>query len=114
MSPASFPDQEGKISSGKDKLVVEMQPAPKIISILRKKAPKAKIIGFKVEEKKDKIKEKSMNLLKNNKLDFVVGNTISGFTNDENEIWIYNQKGKSTNKKGKKEILADYILESIK
>ena len=106
--------QEGKISSGKDKLVVEMQLAPKIIPILRKKAPKAKIIGFKVEEKKDKIKEKSMNLLKNNKLDFVVGNTISGFTNDENEIWIYNQKGKSTNKKGKKEILADYILESIK
>ena len=106
--------QEGKISSGKDKLVVEMHPAPKIMSILRKKAPKAKIVGFKVEEKKDKLKEKSINLLKNSKLDFVVGNTISAFSSNKNEIWIFNQKGKSINKKGKKEILADYILELIK
>jgi phosphopantothenoylcysteine decarboxylase/phosphopantothenate--cysteine ligase len=106
--------QKGKIPSGKDKLVLDMHPAPKIISILRKKAPKAKIVGFKVEEKKDKLKEKSMNLLKDNKLDFVVGNTISGFSSDENEIWIFNKKEKSINKKGKKEILADYILDSIK
>lgn len=106
--------QKGKISSGKDKLVVEMHPTPKIISILRKKAPKAKIVGFKVEEKKDRLKEKSMDLLKNSKLDFVVGNTIFGFSSNENEIWIFNQKGKSVNKKGKKEILADYILNIIK
>ena len=106
--------QKGKIPSGKDKLVVEMHPAPKIIPILRKRAPKTKIVGFKVEEKKDKLKEKSMNLLKNNKLDFVIGNTISGFSSDKNEIEIFNNKGKSANKKGKKEILVDYILNSIK
>jgi phosphopantothenoylcysteine decarboxylase/phosphopantothenate--cysteine ligase len=106
--------QKGKIPSRKEKLVVEMDPAPRIIPILRKKAPKAKIVGFKVEEKKDKIKEKAMTLLKNNKLDLVIGNTISGFSSDENEIWIFNKKGKSINKKGKKEILTDYILDLIK
>jgi phosphopantothenoylcysteine decarboxylase/phosphopantothenate--cysteine ligase len=105
--------QKGKISSDKDKLIVEMHPAPKIISTLREKSPKAKIIGFKVEENQNKIKEKSLDLLKKNKLDFVIGNTISAFSKDENEIWIINKQDKSVHKKGKKEILTEYILDTI-
>jgi phosphopantothenoylcysteine decarboxylase/phosphopantothenate--cysteine ligase len=103
----------GKIASGKNKLIIEAKPAPKIISALRQKAPKAKIVGFKVEEKKETLKKKSMDLLKNNKLDFVVGNTVAGFSGDENEIWIFDKKGKSLHKKGKKENLADIILDTI-
>jgi len=106
--------QTGKISSGKEKLVIEMLSAPKIIASLRKKAPKSKIIGFKVEEKSPKLKEKAGNLLKKNNLDFVVANTISGFDKDENEIWIIDKKGKTIHKKGKKEHLADYILDTVR
>jgi phosphopantothenoylcysteine decarboxylase/phosphopantothenate--cysteine ligase len=105
--------KSGKIPSGKDKLVLELRPAPKFISTLRKNAPKSKITGFKVEENKNKLNEKAFDLLKKNNLDFVVANTISGFDNDENEIWIIDKKNKTIHKQGKKEHLADHILDII-
>lgn len=106
--------QKGKIPSGKDKLVIEMLPAPKIIASLKKKAPNSKIIGFKVEENAVKLKEKARDFLKKSNLDLVVANTVSGFDKDENEIWIVDKKGKSIHKKDKKEQLADYILDTVK
>jgi phosphopantothenoylcysteine decarboxylase/phosphopantothenate--cysteine ligase len=105
---------KGKIPSGKNNLVIKMSQAPKIIEKLRKKAPKSKIIGFKVEESQKNLKEKAKNLLINNNLDAVVANTINGFDKNENEIWILDKNGKSINKKGNKNILADYILDKIK
>ena len=106
--------QNGKIPSGKDKLDLELSPAPKIIQEIRLIAPKSKIIAFKVEESKKNLKEKSYQLLKKNQLDFVIANTISAFGKDENEILIINKKGESIHKKGKKEGLADYILDMIR
>jgi phosphopantothenoylcysteine decarboxylase / phosphopantothenate---cysteine ligase len=106
--------QKGKISSDKEKIIVELKKAPKIISLLRKKSPKSKIIGFKVEDKKEKLSDKAMSLLKNNNLDYVIGNTISGFEGDENEIWIFDKTGKKVHKKGKKENLTNIVLDLIK
>ncbi|OGS40958.1 MAG: hypothetical protein A3K77_07040 [Euryarchaeota archaeon RBG_13_31_8] len=106
--------QKGKIKSGKEKFILELFSAPKIISKLRKKAPESKIIGFKVEEKKVNLKEKAMNLLKKNDLTFVVANLIYGFNVDQNEIWIFDKKGKMIHKKAKKDELTDYILDIIK
>jgi phosphopantothenoylcysteine decarboxylase/phosphopantothenate--cysteine ligase len=106
--------QKGKIPSGKPRLIIEMTPAPKIITGLRKKAPNSKIIGFKVEENEIKLKEKAMNLLKKNNLDFVIANTVYGFEKDENEILIIDKNGKSIHKKDKKEQLADHILDIVK
>jgi len=105
--------QKGKIPSGKDELIIELSPASKIITSIKKKAPKSKIIGFKVEENAVKLKEKASNFLKKNNLDFVVANTISGFDKDINEILIIDKKRKSIHKKDKKEQLADYILDTI-
>jgi phosphopantothenoylcysteine decarboxylase/phosphopantothenate--cysteine ligase len=106
--------QKGKIPSGKDKIIVELTPASKLLPIIRKKAPKAKIIAFKVEDKKENVKKKSLELLNKNKIDLVVGNTISGFEKDENEIWTIDKKGKITHKKDNKEKLTNHILNSIK
>jgi len=106
--------QNGKIPSGKDKLDLELSPAPKIIQEIRLIAPKSKIIAFKVEESKKNLKEKSYQLLKKNQLDIVIANTVSAFGKDENEILIINKKGESIHKKGKKEGLADYILDMIR
>ena len=105
--------QKGKIPSGKDKLIIELSPTSKIISKLRNKAPNSKIVGFKVEDKKDKLNEKAFDLLKKNNLDYVVANTISGFNKEENEIWVINKKGKINHKKGDKSKLTDYILDEI-
>lgn len=102
--------QKGKIPSGKNKLDLELSPAPKIIQKIRLIASKSKIIAFKVEENKKSLKEKSYQLLKKNQLDFVIANTVSAFGKDENEILIINKKGEGIHKKGKKEELADYIL----
>jgi len=104
----------GKIPSDMTRLVLELKPASKIISELRKKAPDAKIIGFKVEEKKEKIEEKAFKLLKKNNLDFVIANTVSGFDKEKNEIWIIDKKRKTRFRKGKKEHLADHILNVLK
>jgi len=106
--------KKGKIQSKKDEINIKLKPTKKIISKIRTLSPKAKIVGFKAEEKQKNIKEKSLNLLKQNKLDFVIGNTISGFEKDTNEIWIINKDGKSISKKGNKEKLASYILDKVK
>ncbi len=105
---------KGKLSSDKEELIIKLKKAPKIIPIIRNKSPKSKIIGFKVEDKKDKLSYKSKNLLKNNKLDFVIGNTVLGFEGKENEIWIFDKNGKSIYKKGKKENLTNNILNLVK
>ena len=55
-----------------------------------------------------------MNLLKKNNLNFVVANTASGFNSNQNEIWIFDKKGKIVHKKAKKEELTDFILDMIK
>ncbi|UCF13439.1 MAG: bifunctional phosphopantothenoylcysteine decarboxylase/phosphopantothenate--cysteine ligase CoaBC [Thermoplasmatales archaeon] len=103
--------QKGKISSGRPKLDLELLPAPKIIQKIRLIAPKSKIIAFKVEGNKKNLKEKSYQLLKKNQLNFVIANTVSAFGKDENEILIINKKGRSYHRKGKKEDLADFILD---
>jgi len=106
--------QKGKIPSGKKKLVLELLPTTKFISTLRTIAPTAKIIGFKVEEKRNTLKQKATDLLKKNRLDMVVANTIAGFSSEENEIWIVDKKGTSIRRKGTKEQLADYILDAVR
>lgn len=105
--------QKGKIPSGQKKLIVEFSPTPKIIRNIKTSAKKAKIIAFKLEENTKNLKEKSLKLLKENDLDVVIGNTISAFGKEENEILIIDKKGKTTNKKGKKGELANYILDTI-
>ncbi len=106
--------QKGKIPSKKEKLVIELFPTSKIISKIKSKFPKAKIIAFKLEENKNNLKKKSYDLLKRNNLDFVVGNTISSLENDKSEILIIDKKGMSKNKMDEKEEIASYILDVIK
>ena len=106
--------QNGKIPSGKDKLILEFGKAKKIISELRNKSPNSKIVGFKLEISKDKVMERGFDLLKKNNLDIVVANTLSGFKRNDNEILIINKKGKIFHKRGKKSILANYILDMVK
>jgi phosphopantothenoylcysteine decarboxylase/phosphopantothenate--cysteine ligase len=104
---------KGKIKSGKDKLIIELKPAQKILPLIRKKTSKTILIGFKVEDKKEKLDKESINLLEKYNLDFVVGNTVNGFSGDENQIRIFEKSGKSVSKKGKKEELATFILNKI-
>ena len=105
---------KGKIPSGKKKLIVELSPTPKIIQAIKSKAPKVKLIAFKVEQSKKTVEKKAFELLQKNKLDAAIGNTVSAFGKDENEIWIVDKRGKNLHKKGKKEELTNIILDLIR
>lgn len=105
--------QRGKIPSGKDKLIIQCTQAPTVLQHLRSLAPHAKLISYKAEEKKANVKRKTQQLLKKYHLDGAVGNTIAGFGKPDNEILILTKKGKSTWKKGNKEELAGFVLDSF-
>jgi len=106
--------QKGKIPSGKNKVILELKPSQKIIKTIREKTSKTKIIAFKLETKKENLREKSTKLLKQNNIDYVIGNTTKNLGKNENEIWIFSKNGKTIHRKDKKENLAEYILDIVK
>jgi phosphopantothenoylcysteine decarboxylase/phosphopantothenate--cysteine ligase len=106
--------KKGKIPSGKKNITIELKSTEKIIEKIRRRAKNTKIIGFKAEEKSRELKEKAIDLLKQNKLDFVVANTIDGFGSDENKILLINKKEKTFHKKAKKDIITNFILDKVK
>jgi phosphopantothenoylcysteine decarboxylase/phosphopantothenate--cysteine ligase len=104
--------KKGKISSS-DKIKLELIPAPKIISKLRKKTSNSIIVGFKLDSNKKLAIDKSNNLIKVNKLDYVIANLISDINTEQNKIWIVNKTGKYISKVGTKNILANHIFDII-
>jgi phosphopantothenoylcysteine decarboxylase/phosphopantothenate--cysteine ligase len=108
------PDKiDGKISSNSEKLLMELKPTKKIIEILRKLAPKAIIIGFKLEKNSKNLKKRMEELIEKYSLDFVVGNTTSAIQEDKSEIWIIDKKCNMINRKGTKFELADQIFNTV-
>jgi phosphopantothenoylcysteine decarboxylase/phosphopantothenate--cysteine ligase len=105
--------QKDKIPSGLNKLNIRLNPAPKLISLLRKKSPNAILVGFKVGFEKKKIIENAINLMEKNELNYVICNKITGFSSENNEIWILNKNKEIIYKKAKKEIIMDYIIDLI-
>ncbi|MEF8879048.1 MAG: bifunctional phosphopantothenoylcysteine decarboxylase/phosphopantothenate--cysteine ligase CoaBC [Candidatus Thermoplasmatota archaeon] len=103
----------GKLPSGEKQLSIKFNKTAKFIKKLREKAEDSKIIGFKVEENIENLEKKSLTLLKENNLDFVVGNTVEGFGGEENQILFFDKNGNSFERKGSKEVLADFILDKI-
>lgn len=107
--------QKGKIPSGKNKLIIELKPSQKIIKTIHKKTDKkTKIVAFKLETKKENLEEKSKKLLKQNNVDYVIGNLTKNLGKNENEIWIFSKNRETFYRKDKKENLATYILDFIK
>jgi len=106
--------QKGKIRSGLNKLTLDLTEAPVVLESLRSVFPTAKMTAFKTEEKKKDIKRKTQQLLKKYHLTLAVGNTLTGFGAQDNELFFLTNKGKSTWKKGKKEELASAILDLLR
>jgi len=100
----------GKIPSGKTSFNISCIPAPKIITKLRTQFPKATLVGYKVEDTKQKLKSSCTTLLEKNRLDLVIGNTISAFGSEINTIVLVT-KNKTTQITGSKEDLAYQILQ---
>ncbi|MFA7677286.1 MAG: phosphopantothenoylcysteine decarboxylase [Candidatus Omnitrophota bacterium] len=67
---------KGKAPSGKSKLRLELVPLPKVITSMRRLAPKAKIIQFKLQANRKNLIQAAFRSLKENKSDFVVANSL--------------------------------------
>lgn len=111
ISDYTIKKHEGKISSDKETLEIKLKKTEKIISKIRKISPNSKIVGFKLEDDEKKLKNKSFDFLKQNKLDLIVGNTLNALGNEENKIFITNKKGETFHKKGKKEEITNIIID---
>ena len=105
----------GKISSGKDKLELELVPTPKILKIIRQKAPKSYLVGFKAEANlsEQQIVNKAKARLKEWNLNLIVAKDLSKVTTKTNQIIIIHRDNKIKRIKGEKEHLADKILNEI-
>jgi phosphopantothenoylcysteine decarboxylase/phosphopantothenate--cysteine ligase len=105
---------KGKIKSNKKKLLLELKPSPKIITIIRERAPNSVIIGFKLGENEKNVIIEAKNLIKKNKINYVVANLISGINSDKNKIWLLDEKGKETMINGYKIDICNEIFNIIK
>ncbi|MFO7677934.1 MAG: bifunctional phosphopantothenoylcysteine decarboxylase/phosphopantothenate--cysteine ligase CoaBC [Thermoplasmatota archaeon] len=103
----------GKIPSKKPNLLIECSPAPKVLEEIHKIAPKSKLIAFKAEYNKIAIEKEAEKLLKKYSLYQVIGNTTTAFGSKTNKIVIINRKGEKTVKQGKKELLSEYIINTL-
>jgi phosphopantothenoylcysteine decarboxylase/phosphopantothenate--cysteine ligase len=104
----------GKIPSGKKSLQLTLKPTSKIIQKIKKKAPKTKIIAYKLEPTKKELKEKTTTLQKKYNLHLAIGNTIETLGKNENNIIIINSNGTPNNYSGTKDCLSNIILDTLK
>jgi len=104
----------GKIPSGKKSLQITLKPTSKIIQKIKKKAPKTKIIAYKLEPTKKNLKDKTTTLQRKYNLHLAIGNTIETLGKNENNIVIINSNGTSNNLSGTKNYLSNIILDTLK
>jgi phosphopantothenoylcysteine decarboxylase/phosphopantothenate--cysteine ligase len=116
--------QKGKIASKQESLSLKLIPTAKIIDHVKKKFPKAQIVGFKAEAgiTKAELIKRAQKSLNKYKIELVIANFVDkpdqGFTTDTNIITIIRQDGTSTEypKKSKRELAKDILneLKSLK
>ena len=94
-------------------MILEFKQNPKIISILREKAPESIIIGFKLGINEDKIINDAKFLIKKHNLNFVVANDISAIDSDKTKVFLIDRNGNKKICKGYKLNIADEILDFI-
>lgn len=80
---------DGKIRS-KDNLTIHLEPLPKIISGIRKRAPNALLVGFKllVDSTEDELVAEAALSIINNDCDLVVANDLSDIRRAEHKVCL--------------------------
>jgi phosphopantothenoylcysteine decarboxylase/phosphopantothenate--cysteine ligase len=104
--------KEGKMPSGKKKLLLELRPTEKIIEKVRKSHKDLLMVTFKYEENisKEDLLKKAGNRLKDYPL--IVANRKEDFINGEQVAWIMTSKKEAIRVQGKEEI-AKAIIDSL-
>ncbi|QEE14335.1 bifunctional phosphopantothenoylcysteine decarboxylase/phosphopantothenate--cysteine ligase CoaBC [Promethearchaeum syntrophicum] len=113
---------EGKISSDKKDLLLNLVSTPKLINLARSLSEKLFIIAYKAENNlvKEILIEKAYNRLKSANVDLIIANNISpsnkniGFNSDTNEVFVID-KDKNVHhlKLASKQDIASKILDLL-
>ena len=108
---------EVKIKSGQD-LVLRLKPTRKIIKAVRAAFPDLKIIGFKAETNvtEEELRARAMEAMQASGLDLVVANDVGrgGMGTEENRVLIIDREGRSKEVKGKKDLIAQRIIDALR
>ena len=97
---------------------IKLVPAPRVLDVARKLAPKAFIVGFKAEYNTtdEQLIEAASGKLHENELDMVVANDVSkpsaGFAEDTNDVIIVTSSGQRRMRSSKAKI-ANAILDTV-
>ncbi|AMM54775.1 bifunctional phosphopantothenoylcysteine decarboxylase/phosphopantothenate--cysteine ligase CoaBC [Pyrococcus kukulkanii] len=101
-----------KIKSGQ-RILLELEPTPKIINRIKEIQPSVFLVGFKAETSMDKLVEEAKRQIERAKSDMVVGNTVEAFGSEENKVVIITKDSVKDLPKMKKRELAEKIWDEI-
>ncbi len=99
--------KSNKISSRKEKLMVELSRTPKVINVIREIWPKALLVGFKLEvnKTKDELIKISKRFMKRCKADLIVANDCRNVSDNRHTAYmVSNDCNKPVTLRSKKEI----------
>jgi len=106
----------GKIRSGQE-LTLRLQPTRKIIGTVRSAYPELKIVGFKAEigVTEEELLQRAARSMQASDLDLVVANDVGrgGMGTEDNRIVIIDRKGRQTLAEGRKNLIAQRILDAL-
>ncbi len=111
--------QEGKISSGKDNLLLELKPTRKVIKEVRERFPDLFIVGFKslVQVGMDELIRRAKNQMIRDGLDLMVANEVGrtekGFATDDNTVCIITPEGEVETVSASKSEIAREIFREV-
>jgi len=99
-----------KIPSEKKELNILCHPAPNILSLIRKKAPKVPLVGFKLENNEDTLLKKAEDLRERHHLTLVVANTTSNLSKDHGTVHLIGEHDQIKKITGTKNDIAIEVL----
>ncbi|MFA4645713.1 bifunctional phosphopantothenoylcysteine decarboxylase/phosphopantothenate--cysteine ligase CoaBC [Pyrococcus kukulkanii] len=101
-----------KIKSGQ-RIVLELEPTPKIIDRIKEIQPDVFLVGFKAETSMDRLVNEAKRQIERAKSDMVIGNTLEAFGSEENKVVIVTKDEIKNLPKMKKRELAEKIWDEI-
>ena len=106
--------QDAKISSNENRLVIVLEPTPKIISLFSALAPKALLVGFKLLDNvpHETLIDTAYHLLKQNHCAYVLANDVRGIHGDTHIAYLVDRDRRVRRFGGKGEI-ARGITETV-
>ncbi|MES2155697.1 MAG: bifunctional phosphopantothenoylcysteine decarboxylase/phosphopantothenate--cysteine ligase CoaBC [bacterium] len=102
-----------KIASGKGPIAVTMKPLGKVIDAVRRKAPKAVLVGFKAESERASLLPRARERLTRYKAQFIVANASDAFGAATSTVHLIGAGGEASTFSGPKEETLAAVVQAV-